>query len=1215
MGNASSSSNYPRIEDDPYFADPLRSRSEVALVTEPASDEYYSRNTNNRLELRQKLFGTIAEEPDRPKTSHVPQTSQESLSSAVLSPQRSIRVGNRPVNVQSAINILQELKKTASPEDLSALQQALSPEQTSQAIEDTTAGSDPTITRRSSRYTPGIATRSSLGKPLRKKSLSRGKTQAQTWSPDMFVASPLAALAKLQGKDGQPQKPRSRPETPGEGEHLPLGAYQLGSLRITNGIATPEPSICGKTAVKREMFSHGNESYFTAPEGADSSDVDLTSDAEEGDTISPIVDEKFHADYFTCRSLIPPSNDVRSITPPESLRSSCGTNQLPLSRRTTNNSSVCSSATTPLEPPNAARLYLRDVSSNPFLPPDAKPQIDVIKHASDTPGFLDIPATNNVDDESIYSDRPHSNQPSPNEPSPSTVHESRQNTLQALNSNAAKPKTSADSLLSPDLGYQRTSSPDQLNEKLSWQTDSDSCAPQSETLAEPLIDTMNTPTSKYTRAVRPPIPVIPSIRDRNLDDETMSVSTMVDIKHMLRTDPPWASRTSQSEQVQRQNQSPAWPLRPQFASHSTSDVRPPPSQEEAPPAIPAPSDTKTESETKPAAKKLLKKRRPTSTQQPKEPVVLLGNSHMGSVPSVPSAMVFKHAQRLNDSPGMEHLNHTYDSVSICDTQIDSPTAPSAPQPEIRFPSPDPADDMTTPTKRGRRNARPVYEPPSSGGLFRSRSKSRKRSKSKTRSASEDREDYIGVADFGSVAESLGSSPYEIAQTVFNKAHPERAAHMQNQHGRRQSIVHPHQMAQTRQTQAPPPAKTIVGMDEKAAAQLALQRSRDRQACFDDRVAYTAERPPPLADLRRPKSFRSKSLGGPPVPPKDLKTTVVLPTDEVFANNPEDGHADEARDDWTTSSAHWRQRRKSIGEGLLNRQPTPGPNPIPPRAQDQAPKSPPASRQGPLMTSTQALIASISPTSTTASPFQWPTPTPAPSEQQQQEQEQPTPRPSRPSLKSKKTFPSIRDRALLFEQKARDSASPSPSHSPARSSPSRTPSPTRHGDPAPSPPEKPPTPQQDPDQAARLPKTGSTRLRIQSAELFIPSTPPPPPPMLSSARASATTESIPRGAPDAARDAEAVSSPLQEQSVRPRSRQRWSQQQTKAPRSREDAWERERRLVDQRSSRATTGFSSNPNPNTTSTSTSTSGDGRTWIREREFHHNFDPKIAKELGLAG
>lgn len=109
-----------------------------------------------------------------------------------------------------------------------------------------------------------------------------------------------------------------------------------------------------------------------------------------------------------------------------------------------------------------------------------------------------------------------------------------------------------------------------------------------------------------------------------------------------------------------------------------------------------------------------------------------------------------------------------------------------------------------------------------------------------------------ITDFGTVTESLGGSPYDIAKAAF--AGQSRAAENTN-------LSHPRQ-----QSTAIPRTKSTIGMDEEAAAEFARLRSRQRshsssrpempiRRSLDDRAAV-------LGKMIRPQSMYANA---PPVP--------------------------------------------------------------------------------------------------------------------------------------------------------------------------------------------------------------------------------------------------------------------------------------------------------------------------------------------------------------
>ncbi|KAI4262877.1 MAG: hypothetical protein L6R42_001950 [Xanthoria sp. 1 TBL-2021] len=91
--------------------------------------------------------------------------------------------------------------------------------------------------RRRSLYTPGIATRSPediLRKPPPPEQIRSRADRDYYYNPALPDFSPLSRLANLRS----PQNGRS---TPSELDYSHLGALQLGTLRVTNGTASPAP--------------------------------------------------------------------------------------------------------------------------------------------------------------------------------------------------------------------------------------------------------------------------------------------------------------------------------------------------------------------------------------------------------------------------------------------------------------------------------------------------------------------------------------------------------------------------------------------------------------------------------------------------------------------------------------------------------------------------------------------------------------------------------------------------------------------------------------------------------------------------------------------------------------------------------------------------------------------------------------------------------------
>lgn len=167
------------------------------------------------------------------------------------------------LDIEQAINLLQELKKTASPEELVSLHRALLPVKEVSPMYSPQIGSpkDSTFStaippeRRRSVMPPGLATRSGhLEDILRKQDSCAAVHTASKERREMWVHADDSAAGENQNN---PQHQSTlRPETPSERPNT--GAYNRGTLRITNGAASPEPSIISKIAAEESIAELGS---------------------------------------------------------------------------------------------------------------------------------------------------------------------------------------------------------------------------------------------------------------------------------------------------------------------------------------------------------------------------------------------------------------------------------------------------------------------------------------------------------------------------------------------------------------------------------------------------------------------------------------------------------------------------------------------------------------------------------------------------------------------------------------------------------------------------------------------------------------------------------------------------------------------------------------------------------------------------------------------
>jgi hypothetical protein len=184
------------------------------------------------------------------------------------------------VDIAEAIRLLQQIKKNGTPAELAALQEALeSPEEPPQRIAEAPPSrrtslvdrSSSSLTRRQSLVqTPGVGTRHS---PIQGRRRTWNSWKAPKLDPEEEAKwqckpkakahlSPQAAL-RLSGDDRDTTTPRA--QTPSELDYTHLGNLRPGTLVVTNGAASPALSTSTLEAHKAE-----DEDYIAAAEAASS---------------------------------------------------------------------------------------------------------------------------------------------------------------------------------------------------------------------------------------------------------------------------------------------------------------------------------------------------------------------------------------------------------------------------------------------------------------------------------------------------------------------------------------------------------------------------------------------------------------------------------------------------------------------------------------------------------------------------------------------------------------------------------------------------------------------------------------------------------------------------------------------------------------------------------------------------------------------------------
>lgn len=320
--------------------------------------------------------------------------------------------------------------------------------------------------------------------------------------------------------------------------------------------------------------------------------------------------------------------------------------------------------------------------------------------------------------------------------------------------------------------------------------------------------------------------------------------------------------------------------------------------------------------------KRLQRRRPS---QPELPVVQSCQSipeGSSTIPDIPNNVRAKFTRRLSNTPGIECLTHTYpskDHVITAEPVVDTSIATAEVVAQLTEIEPQEASRLPT---DGRKR---------SLSLFRRRSMAKS-----TATDKEDANAAFGIVDLGTIASSLGSSPYDAAMSK-----PQRKTVT--------SPTHPHQLGG-----ALPRSKSMVSMDSQAAAEFARMRSKDialaEQEISPQRRRSYHNLKTEVGEAKASKRRPHKSLHDiPPVPAIDTTKfkvqQVVRPqmageiekktsTLSFSARSQTKGQVvpylvdkyDEygrsvpsQSVDWDAYTRHWSQRRKSIGEGLRTRE--------------------------------------------------------------------------------------------------------------------------------------------------------------------------------------------------------------------------------------------------------------------------------------------------------
>lgn len=363
-------------------------------------------------------------------------------------------------------------------------------------------------------------------------------------------------------------------------------------------------------------------------------------------------------------------------------------------------------------------------------------------------------------------------------------------------------------------------------------------------------------------------------------------------------------------------------IRPTVMSSKTAPVVPPPA---------AAVNETTPAKLAKGRKKLQKKKRPLSLPPSKIAVVRVSSFDEDDIPQIPAEV--RENLRIR-SQKVPELQKTYVSLNQMSNQA-SISNMDLPMTEFRFPSPAPEQALQVKRSRSRSRSRPRS--------WFGRPKE-ENSMSRRNSGISQAEARAIINDFGTVAISLGSSPYDI--TYGN--------------GVSDQVTSPFAMS----TAAPRPRSM---MDDKMATELARLRSRsiqerdsilaDRRPLFNDRggipgknlrpASFISDAPPITPEMlqKRSSSMRQASMESSTAPPppshsprpcyvdyeEDYFDMAVAPPPPSHSPRPLDITPDAAfappppshsprpmditPDPWAAHASAWKIRRQSVGRAL------------------------------------------------------------------------------------------------------------------------------------------------------------------------------------------------------------------------------------------------------------------------------------------------------------
>ena len=711
-----------------------------------------------------------------------------------------------------------QIKERAFYDQLAALNHVSSP-----ADEDPHTDSIASPIRRKSLLTPGIATRTPndiLRKPPQLEPPLAPAIQDYYFNPGLSTSSPLSRLAGFGPGNNEEASPISRAATPADLDYTHLGGLKLGTLRITNGSDThsmlhqphsPDSNCPQDQLMTSEYTRHEEVDVNPVKEGVhcrhNGQSIDWTGTSERSDRRSSEISR-------VGRSLEKRTVEIgRSGSPlqQQQLRSNFSSKNESSGNRFAVPSFMEESPALQYAKSyrlaNKAEDYTSELLSNPFTFPSS-PHPTRPKHETNVQPNLP----------SSFTSESRFNEPAAHHQWNAFLNETEKthSTGESFAYNFSTTNTSKSS-----ISYFSSES-----RPVSSSTLSDSIHPCDSNDSKALTVSAGKQDSGYCSCTsvqslgQPMRPTLKSYVKRS-SCTSDALDTTSDHHYIMSLK---GSNSSAPDQPRQPVLHDAKPIKNSALDSPSQDspFQNSPSQDSPSQASPSQASPKAKdlavatpiSPTKnPGTLRKLRKARPIFQPPSENRSVLQDWQDLSQtiVPPIPIDIAKRHAERQNQFPLLEHtfpsLHHT--------RSRDGSSSPDLVFVPIRFPSPenDPMEDSITTNNLMNFSSK-------DGGSRSPRRSSWKDYASITRLKSQRRRSgppltngTDAIADLGTVTESLGGSPYDIARSTLI-AEP----HVGNNAG----ISHPHQM-----TTATPRAKSISGMTDAYAAQLMRSRSQYR----------------------------------------------------------------------------------------------------------------------------------------------------------------------------------------------------------------------------------------------------------------------------------------------------------------------------------------------------------------------------------------------------